>query len=193
MDQNFTKAIGAWLETDTSQRDLARGAHMLLRLPNRPLLYQNLMANLSANAAFIATELQKYYDFRVKDLTHEEVSQMQEKVEVIAEKRHLQKTQYEEFRSGKRADHDELPDEIQALYVENYSILQRMRELHLRLRSLSEAETTCPGSDRYPFLKELIALDKQLHENWDRYDHYSVSEESSVKTNVKTKAKSRKK
>ena len=47
-----------------------------------------------------------------------------------------------------------------------------MRELHLQLRKLSTANVTCPDSERYPFLKELIALDKQLHENWDRYDHF---------------------
>ena len=73
---------------------------------------------------------------------------------------------------GKRADHDSLPDEIKACYIENFSILQQMRELHLKLRSLSLENVTCPDSERYPFLKELVRLDKKLHENWDKYDHY---------------------
>ena len=30
-----------------------------------------------------------------------------------------------------------------------------------------------PDSERYPFLKELIALDKRLHSNWEQYDHYT--------------------
>lgn len=47
-----------------------------------------------------------------------------------------------------------------------------MRELHLRLRSLSLENSTCPDSERFPFLKELIALDKKLHANWEAYDHY---------------------
>ena len=47
-----------------------------------------------------------------------------------------------------------------------------MRELHLRLRSLSLDNATCPDSERYPFLKELISLDKKLHANWEAYDHY---------------------
>ena len=47
-----------------------------------------------------------------------------------------------------------------------------MRELHLRLRSLSLENSTCPDSERYPFLKELISLDKKLHANWEAYDHY---------------------
>lgn len=73
---------------------------------------------------------------------------------------------------GKRLDHDSLPDDIKAKYVENLSLLQRMRELHLRLRSLSLENATCPDSERYPFLKELISLDKKLHANWEAYDHY---------------------
>ena len=73
---------------------------------------------------------------------------------------------------GKRSDHNLLPDEIKVKYVENLSLLQRMRELHLRLRSLSLENSTCPDSERYPFLKELIVLDKKLHANWEAYDHF---------------------
>lgn len=47
-----------------------------------------------------------------------------------------------------------------------------MRELHLRLRTLSLETATCPDSERYPFLKELIALDKKMHNNWNEYDHF---------------------
>ena len=47
-----------------------------------------------------------------------------------------------------------------------------MREVHLRLRSLSLENATCPDSERYPFLKELISLDKKLHANWEASDRY---------------------
>ena len=100
-------------------------------------------------------------------------------VETIADEHHLTddaSTVPEDERSlGKREDHDALPDEVKAKYVENLSLLQRMRELHLRLRSLSLENSTCPDSERYPFLKELIALDKKLHANWEAYDHYVAS------------------
>ena len=75
---------------------------------------------------------------------------------------------------GKREDHDLLPDEIKVKYVENLSLLQRMRELHLKLRSLSLDTAPCPDSERYPFLKELIELDKKMHANWEEYDHFVV-------------------
>ena len=101
---------------------------------------------------------------------------MQAEVNKIVVKRNLEVEQQQpanEFKAGKRADHDQLPDEIQALYVENLGIVQRMRELHLKLRSLSLENATCPDSERYPFLKELIAMDKKLHSNWEKYDHYT--------------------
>ena len=80
--------------------------------------------------------------------------------------------EFAEFKAGKRADHDALPAEIQALYTENLDLVHRMRELHMKLRSLSLENATCPESERYPFLKEIIALDKRRVANWDTYDHY---------------------
>jgi len=194
MDHNLTKQIGAWLDTPEEQRDLEEGALLVLRLSNNRIMYQNFERNLKRSAKMIAYQLQKYYNFRVKDLTHEEVAIMREQVAEIAEKNNLaaipvseaqpsgesegeeQPTnEIAEIRKGKRVDHDSLPAEIQALYVENLSLLQRMRNLHAKLELLSTENATCPDSERYPFLKEIIALDKKYHENWYSYDHFNAS------------------
>ena len=53
-----------------------------------------------------------------------------------------------------------------------------MRELHLQLRNLSTQASTCPDSDRYPFLKEIIELDKRYHKNWQAYDSFTVSSDA---------------
>ena len=98
--------------------------------------------------------------------------------EVSAAKETASIKETDSFKAGKRADHDNLPPEIQALYVENASILQKMRELHLRLRLLNTENATCPDSERFPFLKELIALDKQYHRNWQVYDSYQSGQPS---------------
>ena len=63
--------------------------------------------------------------------------------------------------------------------MENASILQKMRELHLTLRNLSLDNVACPDSERYPFLKELIELDKKYHSNWKAYDSFSMVEGAS--------------
>lgn len=173
MDHKFTQQIKEWLEQHHDERDYATGALFLLKLSGNQIMYRNLIANPSAKADFIEYQIQKYYNFRVQDLTHEQVVEMEKEVEqIVAEHIPLAAEADECPAKGKRADHDSLPDEIKAKYVENLSLLQRMRELHLRLRSLSLENSTCPDSERYPFLKELIALDKKLHANWEAYDHY---------------------
>ena len=176
MNQKFNDKVQAWLAQDATERDYAEGAMLLLQLTGNQIMYRNLMANPRGKAPFIEYQLKKRLSFRLQQVTHEQVEAMQAEVNKIVVKRNLEVEQQKpanEFKAGKRADHDQLPDEIQALYVENLGIVQRMRELHLKLRSLSLENATCPDSERYPFLKELIAMDKKLHSNWEKYDHYT--------------------
>ena len=186
MDNNFTKQVQDWLNTPSAERDYEQGAMMLLKLTGNQIMYRNLtMRHTTRNEEFIEYQLKRRLKFRLAQVTHKEVEEMQRQVDGIAEKNGLEKTDTKptnEFRAGKRADHDSLPDEIQALYVENLSIVQKMRELHLKLRSLSLNNATCPDSERYPFLKELIALDKRLHSNWEKYDHYTGEDGEQVLT-----------
>ena len=173
MDHKFTEQIRLWLETPEAERDYATGALYLLKLSGNQILYKNIVAALDKRHDVIEYQLQKYYNFRVQALTHAQVQEMEKQVEqIVAEHIPLAAVADESPAKGKGADHDSLPDEIKAKYVENLSLLQRMRELHLRLRSLSLENATCPDSERYPFLKELITLDKKLHANWEAYDHY---------------------
>lgn len=176
MDNKFTEKLKLWLETPENERDYSVGALYLLKLSGNRIMYNNIIRQIDRRHDVIEYQLQKYYDFRVQALTHAQVEEMAAQVETIADEHHLaddaSTVPEDERRLGKREDHDALPDEVKAKYVENLSLLQRMRELHLRLRSLSLENSTCPDSERYPFLKELISLDKKLHANWEAYDHY---------------------
>ena len=203
MDIKFTEKVQAWLDTPAEERDYDQGAIFLLQLSNNQIMYRNLSRNTKKNAQFIEYQIRKYMKFRLADLTHAQVVEMQKAVDKIVALRHLDREETpvnvsdgtdvtgedsgtvdapestnvnvsSEFKAGKRADHDSLPIEIQALYVENGNIIHKMRELHMRLRSLSVESATCPDSERYPFLKELIALDKQYHKNWQVYDSWSA-------------------
>lgn len=186
MNNEFTERVQKWLNTPESERDYNEGAMLLLKLTGNQIMYRNLtMRRTRQSEEFIVYQLKRRLKFRLAQLTHEQVEQMQRQVDGIVQKRHLEKkesTPSSEFKAGKRADHDELPDEIQALYVENLSIVQKMRELHLKLRSLSLDNAPCPDSERYPFLKELISLDKKLHSNWEAYDHYTGADGEQVLT-----------
>lgn len=187
-DHLFTERLGLWLKATPDERDYSEGCKMFLQLTGRVVMYKNLLA--VRDMPRLETELQAKYDFRVRGLTHDQVTEMSVHVEKIAESLELSDDREAEgcslnsrpssldFKRGKRPDHDTLPPEIQFLYVENLSVLRRMREVHLRLRSLSLVDHPCPDSERYPFLKELIGLDKKYRGNWKAYDEY----EASVKT-----------
>lgn len=191
MDNKFTELIKTWLETPEAERDYTVGALYLLKLSGNQIMYKNIIAQIDRRHDVVEYQLQKYYNFRVQALTHAQVEEMSAQVEQIVADHIPLAAEADEKRTGKRADHDSLPDEIKARYVENLSLLHRMRELHLRLRSLSLDNAPCPDSERYPFLKELIALDKKLHANWEAYDHY-VLPDPSAKASAKPKARKKK-
>lgn len=199
MDKEFTNKLQAWLSLPREDRDWDEGALMLLQLTGNKIMYRNLSVNPEGKANFIEGKLQQYLEFRLAELTHEQVKEMQHAVEEIVKEHTEFKSDDNEaknFKAGKRADHDALPEEIQALYVENLDIVHRMRELHLKLRTMSTTDSTCADSDRYPFLKEFIKLDKKLHDNWNVYDHFvtkAETAESAEEAEAKPKAKKSKK
>jgi hypothetical protein len=199
MDKEFTNKLQTWLSLPREQRDWDEGTLMLLQLTGNKIMYRNLSVNPEGKANFIEGKLQQYLEFRLAELTHEQVKEMQHAVEEIVKEHTEFKSDDNEaknFKAGKRADHDTLPEEIQALYVENLDLVHRMRELHLKLRTMSTTESTCADSDRYPFLKEFIKLDKKLHDNWNVYDHFVTkadTAESAEVAEAKPKAKKSKK
>lgn len=199
MDNEFTNKLQTWLSLPREDRDWDEGALMLLQLTGNKIMYRNLSVNPEGKANFIEGKLQQYLEFRLAELTHEQVKEMQHAVEEIVKEHTEFKSDDNEaknFKTGKRADHDALPEEIQALYVENLDIVHRMRELHLKLRTMSTTDSTCADSDRYPFLKEFIKLDKNLHDNWNVYDHFvtkAETAESAEEAEAKPKAKKSKK
>lgn len=199
MDKTFTDKLQAWLNQSREERDWDEGALMLLQLTGNKIMYRNLSVNPEGKANFIEGKLQQYLEFRLVELTHEQVKEMQHAVEEIVKEHTEFKSDDNEaknFKAGKRADHDTLPEEIQALYVENLDLVHRMRELHLKLRTMSTTDSTCADSDRYPFLKEFIKLDKKLHDNWNVYDHFvtkAETAESAEEAEAKPKAKKSKK
>ena len=177
-NEELIPKVKAYLDANPEERDLAAGALLVLQLTNNRIMYQNFMRKPKVFASRIEYELKKKYQFYLQQLTHDQVQEMRSQVKTIVEEHHLtaEEKEHEEFKKGKRADHDALPPEIQALYAENLSIMQQMRRTHTQLQLLSVENSTCPDSERYPFLKELIDLDKRYHANWQQYDHYKVGE-----------------
>lgn len=197
IELELTPKIQEWLNTDPDKRDLIAGADLLLRITRNRILYANIMRNPSGKASLIEYHLQKILKTRLIDTTHEEVRQMMTKVDDIASVRGFSASARTPFQNGKRADHDELPDDVKQLYVENAELMRRMREAHTRLRMINPQNSTCPDSDRYPLAKAIIEYDRRYRDNWNIYDHYvkgtpmaatvkAVDERTAQKNVVKT-------
>ena len=176
MINELTPQIKAWLETEPEKRDIAAGAELLLRINRNHITYANIMRCPQMMAPILEKALQDIYNQRLRNITHEQVKAMMAEVEVINKTRNLDGASSEstrlEWQKGKRADHDELPEEIQALYVKNGELMHRMRDLHTKLRLISPLNSSCPDSDRFPLAKMLIDYDRVYRDNWNKYDHY---------------------
>lgn len=181
----LTTQLQQWLEKPSEERDWNEGAILFLQLTNNPIMYRNISLNPKGKAEFIEGKLRQFLKLRLDAEAHDEVNAMQEQVDAIVASRtefsNKETNPATDFKAGKRGDHDSLPDDIKALYTENLDIVRRMRELHLRLRLLSDSTKLVPASERKPLLDEFIKLDKKLHDNWNAYDHYVTSAESTEK------------
>lgn len=176
MDPVLTKKIGDYLNAAPDERDIEAGALLLLKLNNNRIMYANIIRNPEKHAADVEYQLQKFYDFRVRDLTRQQVEEMEEQVEQIIQKEASLAVAAAGSFKGRRPDHDLLPDKIKKKFERNYDIIHRMRDLHTKLRGLSLRDHPCPDSERFPFLKEIIKLDKELHANWKAYDTYKLTD-----------------
>ena len=188
---NLTDKLQDFLDTPREDRDWNEGAILLLQLTNNTIMYRNLSINPKGKAEFIEGKLRAFLKARREVEAHDEVIILQEQVNAIIENRTEFKEDNEakEFKAGKRADHDRLPEDIQALYVENLDLVHRMRELHLRLRLLSDSTKQVLAAERKPLLDEFINLDKKLHANWDTYDHYVTKAETAENTQIEEQPK----
>ncbi len=180
---DFLKKINEWLDTPSEQRDYSAGALLMLQCNRNRIMYNNMSRRPEHYASHIEYQLRKYVEQRSVKVTHTEVEKMEQQSESIMQSIGPTAKQ-SELRRGKRIDHDSLPAEIQQLYVDNLSILQRMRECHMQVRQCSGPNQACVDNDKYSFLKELIALDKKRLANWKTYDEYNATATTSEASNT---------
>ena len=175
LDERLTKDIQQWLNSPQEQRSLEKGAEMLLRL-NRNR-YMNAQILRRANFAKLEYELRKHLKIRLEGLTTREVALMEQnhlpRISEMLEAQPVIDADADHNAgnfSGRREDHDELPEDIQALYERNGEIYFKMKQIFETLKGMEDA-TPC---DRHESLLQLIELDKEYRENWNAYDTWSA-------------------
>jgi hypothetical protein len=165
--EDLTTKIKEILDTADADIDVASAATVLLQVNRNRVLFESIVRR--NNVEKLKYELRKIYTFRMNENAVEETKVLEKEADKIL-KVTLPKIeqQEQEEAKGRREDHDQLPDEIKALYLENMNHYPRMRKLHEQLKLMGEAK----ACDRYPFLKELKELDETIRENWDAYDAF---------------------
>ena len=167
--KNLTEEIKKMLDLPKEEVDIEKAALLLLKINRNKIMYHNLVRRNAVDKALY--ELRKHYDSRMRTHIIKEAPEMETKVAEVIEKTpeiNSDEEIDEKVTKGKRDDHEELPDEVKALYLENFNILRRMRKLHEQLKLMVD-NSPC---DRFPYLSELLAFDTKLRKNWELYDSY---------------------
>ena len=168
----LTEQLKKFCALPESERDYSTGALLLLQITGNKVQYRLMKQRGFPNfAELINKRLSEILQFRLQKITHDQVAGMKQQADAI--EKEIPAT--EEFiKAGRRSDHDELPDEIQAAYKEALEILQKQRDLHAEVRRIAFKRcSSCQDSDMYPFVKEIIALDARRLKCWQTYDSFS--------------------
>lgn len=164
LDRKFTQSVVDYLEQPRESRSIEEGAMLLLRMNGNRILHQNILRK--KNWEKLEYELKKHLKYRLDGLTLHEVQHMNQTVIPQVVSSIEQSPKHE----GKRADHEQLPADIQALYDRNGEIFPKLKATYNTLLQMESSEPC----DRYEQLKILAELDREYRENWNRYDAFVI-------------------
>lgn len=182
MDNKITEQLTEWLNTPRENRDIATGAMLLLRLNNNRFLYANILRRPDKMADKLEYELRKHLRIRLDGLTRADVVKLEAQVipaakKTLASPPAVISTDAEqpeaEVATGRRADHDLLPPEVQALWDNNLQLYKTIKNVFEQLKTMEKAQPC----DRYEYLKILDDADRKYRANLERYDHYVIGSE----------------
>ena len=189
MDKAFTQDIADWLETPREERDVRKGAELLLRINGNQHIYHLAMIRPETAHDHVEADLKKFLQIRLDGHTMESVRQMDS--ELIPKVQNIITTRQDESEDapeetddiapahrGKCSDHNELPEEIRAIYERGGELFEKIKQIFTELQQMENA----PACDRYEKLKVLKPLVKEYTDGWERYDNYNsdMSQEEAV-------------
>lgn len=175
----FTEKIKAYLDTPSAQRDIPAGALLLLQINKNRILYNNVIRRPEKFADRVANELKKHLIYRMEGITRQQVTELSEKlmpaIPKLLEEMPVISTDEElpegKIAKGKRADHDQLPEDIQALWTESAELWFRIKNQYETVKAMADK----PACERYEALHILDMLDQKYRKNMEIYDHATIS------------------
>lgn len=162
----FYKKLEAYLSQPVAERDITEGANLLLQINRNRILHQNIITRPEKHKKKLFYELEKYAKMHSLSVKKEELTFDAEKSAALG------KEADKRIAKGKRKDHDELPEDIQRLWVDNAELRAKMRSFHEKAKA---SEKEC---DRKEAVYQLIEADKQYRKNWELYDGYVIGKET---------------
>lgn len=200
-DVKFTQKIKQWFDSEHTDENIREGAMLLLQINNNRHLYQQIMLRPQRMLEHLKYELQKHYDYRIKGLSLDEVRKFDGEVTPLLQKGvdstadadklaadvapHLPFVDAENTDSidataiiakGKRADHDQLPDEIKKIWEANCQRWKRIKELFEACKAYQLSCDRFEGLNaaNEEFQKMLLTLKTEYYaykQSMDQYDH----------------------
>ncbi len=216
-DVKFTQKIKQWFYSEHTDENIREGAMLLLQINNNRHLYQQIMLRPQRMLEHLKYELQKHYDYRIKGLSLDEVRKFDGEVTPLLQKAvdstadadklaadvapHLPFVDAENTDSidataiiakGKRADHDQLPDDIKEIWDANIQRWKRIKELFEACKAYQLSCDRFEGLNaaNEEFQKMLLTLKTEYYaykQSMDQYDHAvpgQKEENAETKTNV---------
>lgn len=199
IDQKFTEELSKWLSTPRDERDVVAGAELLMRITGNRQFYATAIVRPHVVHDHVEYELKKHLAIRqeghnvetLRNLERELLAECAEEfgeeastVEPVEEQAAEAADAYAVPREGlvvsspkrgRRADHDELPAEIQALYDDNATRYEQMRKVYQQLLTMADAEP-CDRKEHIFQLDQLVKAWAAAWEAYDRYDATSVAD-----------------
>lgn len=192
LDPKFTESLVEWLRKDHTDESVVReGAMLLLQMNRNQGLYNNIMRNPLRLVKKLEYEIQKHVNYRLKGYTindiikldNEVTPQVQQADEECEHARNIMDVQgikeaaQADFYpipaesgtkvvTGKRPDHDKLPEDIQKIWTDNAERWKKIKETYNLLLTLNQP---CDRFEHLQLLKESWYKYKQ---EMCRYDDF---------------------
>lgn len=200
-DPKFTEKLKKWFDCEHTDANIREGALLLLQMNNNRHLYQLINFDPQGKLELLKYELQKHLNYRIEGMTIDDVRNYDKAVTPVLQTAvdktseadkiakqlapHLPVVESENLDSivpsaivakGKRADHDQLPENIQAIWDNNCALWKKIKE---HFEACKAYDMSC---DRYEglhaadedFKRMLLTLKEEYYaykQAMDVYDH----------------------
>lgn len=179
LDDNFTKKIQAYLAIlEPTEDDLQHAAELLHRATRDHGLWLRCVANPQRMHSFMDHKLKRILAMRLDGLTigmanrldNEVTPQVKAAIERESHGEPPSRTPDNPRSTGRRPDHDLLPDEIRKLWDDNAARWLKIKRYYNTLLTLAQP------CDRYEVVKPLHQLWREYRQGMSDYDDYSIEQ-----------------